>query len=127
MMFSGARQRKSLNLSVNDSGILDKTIEDKIEDVSATKNWRENIFSIFMSILQKLPATALGCNLCLNDIEKTSNSLCTACNLKVCEKCKDHCSYCSKNLCVNCINIFGCAVTIDDFITPICEDCRSYL
>jgi len=34
MMFSGSRQRKSIENVENDGEILDKTLEDKIEDVS---------------------------------------------------------------------------------------------
>lgn len=34
MMFSGSRQRKSIESVENDSEILDTTLEDKIEDVS---------------------------------------------------------------------------------------------
>ena len=34
MMFSGSRQRKSIEIVEKDNEILDKTLEDKIEDVS---------------------------------------------------------------------------------------------
>ncbi|CAG9800901.1 unnamed protein product [Chironomus riparius] len=108
MMFSGSRQRKSLESVENDGEILDKTLEDKIED--------------------KLPTNSLGCKLCLKDIDTSlNNSICSCCNLKICEACKEHCSYCSKSLCVNCVNIFGCSIQTDDFATPICEDCKSFV
>ena len=125
-MFSGSRQRKSLGSVENDSEILDKTLEDKIEDVSPKRREIYSTNLIHLHFLpQKLPINSLGCKLCLKDIDTSlNNSICSSCNLKICEACKEHCSYCSKSLCVNCVNIFGCSIQTDNFTSPICEECK---
>lgn len=110
LMFAGARNQSKNSKSCEEDNSM------KVEDSDTVND----------TVDDKLEVSSVGCKLCLNGT--FTHIFCVNCNLRTCERCADQCACCEKNLCVNCITLFGCNIDNENSnITAMCEDCKLFL